>query len=319
MNTQVKELVNSIKKVLQDYTKNQITTENLKVRLKEFISNYKMLETGLSRKSGTEILRGVCYYHNIENFTLLTGIYKVSKDEILPLAYYGDAGCHKIVSNLNPIILVSLPAGKAMTIPEGEIPGFAHTIHIKSMISGKDYSYFLAAVASSRFFSHQKFSHCADVFSNLLYEIVIESQTYTLDYSGTVRNEVESLASALLAKKNIVYARYFTFSLVGRIFNHLGPNSLLEIPDIIVDTFRKNIPGNPVIFPCSLWEYIILSLEKPEKLHSKSQKKIEFLYQGITLPYHTLYQIIDSRADLVAFWDHIAKLQYEYVNGETPI
>jgi hypothetical protein len=322
MQNNIQNLITETADNLKEFASGNLDFSGAAAAYRKLNSRYKEIISGKTI-TGNELngIEGICYYHNVENFSIFTGIYKMSRNDFYSLAQfsaqnsasngtsydtlYDDESLNDKIINSNLITLDNIIDNEILKMPSNEEKKILHNIYIYPLITAKQEKIFLLSLSSSSYFSEDKFLFCGRLLKNIFNPIMNDNDIFNKNYFLNITDQVESFI-----KNNSNYtlnAFIFVFNSIDRIFGHTGTHSLFEISDEISNTLKKNYKQNAVFFALSLKDYLVLERKKKDDNQGKSKPvKPEFTYRGLNLPYQTLKFNINNDEPVYTLWDKIS-------------
>ena len=305
MSKDINNLIVSVGDTLKEFAGGNISHTEAITEYKKLLKRYNKIASRLKRNINVNQIEGLCYYNNINNFSLFSGIYTIEKDDLYYVAYYGDSSLNAramkiILENTGNIV-----ENNVVQIPAGNDENFRHNIFLYIISSDKKTKTVFAAVTSSTFFSEDKFIFLAKLIKNIFSILFDGSLQYKNNYFEGVSKEVAAYLDSNIDDAHSVQVTLFVFNMLEKIFNHKGIHALIEVSNNIYETIKDNYRHNSKCFPLSIRDYIALEkINKNDTLKANKQKP-EFVHQNINIPYHSLKLKIDKKESIQVFWDQV--------------
>lgn len=307
-------LILAIRDTIKDFTNGSLPFHDAKNEYQRLLEIYNKLERDKKRSEGASLINGLCYYHNIENFSLLSGVYYITSDDITSIKYYGDSKLDSKVIKALRSNIANINGNLLMVHSDENI--LLHNIYIYPMIIDKKGKTIFVAVSSSTYFSKEKFYFGGEFLKNLLSMRVEESKILALNYFEELSKEIDKYLKENIDDEYYIKAFLLVFNMVERIFNHMGIDSLIEASNKIIYILNNNFKENSRCFSLSIRDYIVLSKLKRNDDGDNIQNKLQFIYRDINMPYNSLEIKIETRDSIYNFWDKIFIFENYIVTGD---
>ncbi|GEM_PF-729841 len=314
--TEIQELLLAISQSLKDFTGGMISSSDARQRYTATRATCAAIEKRLKTAHSNRLLEGFCYRHNIDNFTLASGMYRYTVQGLQPFFYYGDtaltAAVSEILSNAAPTMTEKTIA---ILKPESHrvLP---HTVVAYPVATAFDEMLIFTAVTSSRFFSEKRFLVTAERLSRLCIELVAKLHPVHIDYFSAIRHTIDNDITYRLNHGARLEAAYYVFPMLAKIFNHMGFDSLLEISSEITATLRAACRQNAGIHCVSLREYVTLETHAEGGANHRAKKRLDFVYKGITIPYQKKIIALEPADGPQPLWDIVYRFNMENNHSE---
>jgi hypothetical protein len=318
MEDKLKDFSLTLKKALQDYTGGRISLEDAKSKYRELLSLYHSMEGEMRPGPGGNIFAGMCHHHNIENFSLFTGVYILDNDGMRPFIASGDSMFNDHILSTHAAISASIVDGSVASVKPSSGRDFPHALYLYPLDLNEGPRAALIAVSSSQFFSTERFTHAGDVMKSILQKAASEFRPLYMNYQAEVRHEIERYINITrgLGEGTAISAHIFIFNMIEKIFSHMGISALLEISGEIVDHLKESFGPDSKIYALSLHEYVALTKSGSADGSAPLKKRIEFKYKGITIPFQTMKLEVDSRKALLDLWGEIFRVEQYVRSGD---
>jgi hypothetical protein len=306
-----KDLLVSVTGSLREFASGVISLDQARTRFRDFRDRYKSLLVTGARPSNTFLLKSLCYDHNINNFSLMSGL--LSFDGTAPrFAFFsGDDALASMASASAQKIIDSAASTGSGTIPSGEISKSPHAVHCSDVFTFQGAQVVFIAVSSSNYFTFSRFAGYAGVVKKIVEEIDSETTAMQFDCIHVTKKEIYAFLDECIHEKTVVLAQCFYFDLIDRIFSHLGPPMIMEISDQIVQDISAYISKEGRVFPLSIREYIAVTPEDSLGARRAGKKPVEFRYKGITIPYAYHEIPVRTLADRSSLWERFSEFVQE--------
>jgi len=307
-------LIMSIQKSMTEFAEGSLQLKDAEEEYKKLSELYKQIEADSVKHEGSNILKGLCYYNNIENFSILSGVYFLDSKDITPFTYHGDNNLNS--KTMNKILKNKKDIKNNQVIMIQSDESLLHSVYIYPVLIDKNELIVLATVSSSSYFSKEKFYFTGRLLSVLFSIRRDDFHFIKLNYFDDVSKEIEKILMENIDDDHYIEATLFVFNTVEMIFSHLGMKTLIDVSDIITDLLKSSYQENSRCFSLSIRDYIvILKKRKGEKTKSK-KKRLNFIYKEINIPYKTLEIEIDTVDSVHNFWEKILLFENYLESGD---
>ncbi len=315
MKKDINNLIFSIRNVIKDYSEGSLSPQEAKTAYEKLHHRYHQLRQREKSELGTGFIKGVCYNHNIENFSIFSGLYMFSENEFDLMFYYGDDKINlKIIDTLNNNQKRIDKSELSSILPE-ENSSLSQALYLYPILNNSNSHIFFIALSSSEYFSLEKFIFIGTFFCEIFNSSLLKQNPININYYEDTIHKIVDFLSENINETYSVAVHLFSLKLVKNIFLHMGMFSLLEISDSVIDKLQKNFPDNSHVFALSLNEYIVLTpLMRKSKL-DPLKGKLEFDYKGISIQHKILQRKIDSTDSIFRLLSEINQVKYDTLNG----
>ncbi|MFH0975937.1 MAG: hypothetical protein V1874_09165 [Spirochaetota bacterium] len=315
MSKDIDNLIVSVSKSLKDFAEGKLSRNDALEEYNNLCSKYNNTANKYKKNESLNQVEGLCYYNNIENYSLLSGIYNLSKNNIYYMAYYGD-------NNLNSNTMKSI-ADNTETISDNEIfqipssdENFPYNIFVFPVFSDESAKTVFASVSSSVFFSEDKFIFLAKLIKYVFSVLLDKTEQFKDNYFNNVSKEVENYLNNNIDDVHSVRVTLFVFNMLEKIFNHTGIHSLLEVSDEVLKILSENYRHNSRCLALSIRDYIVLEKINKKDTFKTSAQKLEFLYKSVNIPYHSIRLKIDTKEYIYSLWDKLLTFENYLATGD---
>jgi hypothetical protein len=316
MSKDINNLIISVSNTLKEFAEGNLSHKDAIDGYKKLLKKYKKIANKQKKNGNVNQIEGLCYYNNIKNFSLLSGIYNIENNDIYYLAYYGDSDLNfrtmKEIKNNTELIIDNT----VLEIPPLNDEQFLHNIFLYPIFSNKTKKIVFTSVSSSKFFSEDKFLFLAKLIKNIFSILMDESVQFQNKYFESISSEVEDYLKNNIDEAHSVQVTVFVFNMLEKIFNHTGTHSLLEVSDRIFNTIKDNYRHNSKCFTLSIRDYIALEKINKNDNFKTNKQKPEFLYKSINIPYHSLKLKINEKESIQSLWDQILTFENYLSTGD---
>lgn len=283
---EIKSISEDIKSLLENYTKRLINDSEADNQYKKLEKDYSELIS--SKEISNDYLKSICYYNNINNFSLFTGVYSIYESRLIPVAYYGDDKNNEIINQkFDDKIIGELTTDTKINI--FEIDNVRYYIQIISYFSKE---YFFISRSNSEFFSQDKF----DDYCNLIPQILPKHDVYE-----DVIFNLKDISDYVMFNTNSETAQLcyiYAFPDLIPIFHHMGYRFIFSLHNKIFKILENDF-SDSLIKPISLNCFFVFStLNKNQNmLNHDSVPKTSFHFREIPIPYSASSVIIQDSND----------------------
>ena len=312
----INNLIISVGDALKEFAGGNISHADAVNDYKKLLKKYNKIAGKQKKNINVNQVEGLCYYHNINNFSLFSGIYTIEKDDIYYVAYYGESSLN---SRAMKIILdnsANIVENNVIQIPPGDDENFRHNIFLYTIISDKSKKTVFASITSSKFFSEDKFLFLAKLIKNIFSILFDGSMQCKNNYFENISEDVAEYLNNNIDEAHSVQVTLFVFNMLEKIFNHGGVHSILEISNSIYNTIKDNYRHNAKCFPLSIRDYIALEKINKNDTLKAHKEKLDFIHQNINIPYHSLKLKIDKKESIQIFWNQILTFENYLSTGD---
>ncbi len=316
MSKDINNLIISVGNTLKEFADGNLSNKEAASGYNKLLARYNNISDRQKKISGVNQAEGLCYYNNINNFSLLTGIYEIENDDIYYLAYYGDTNLNfrtmKAILNNRGLIIDNT----MLEIPPLDNDQLLHKIFLYPVISGKTKKTVFASVSSSNFFSEDKFLFLAKLIKNIFSVQFDRSMRFNNNYFYALSDEIEDYLRNNIDGEHSVQVTLYVFNMLEKIFSHTGIHTLLEISDGIFNTIKDNYRHNSKCFTLSIRDYIAVEKISKNDNFKINKQKLEFKYKNINIPYHSLKLKLDVKESIQSLWDQIMTFENYLATGD---
>ena len=316
MSVTVNNLILEVTDTLTNYAEGKLAYNDALKNYKQLIVKYKKIEKKLKTKDNTNHIEGLCYYCNTENYSLLSGIYKIEKQEIYSPVSFGDTSLDSVVMNIIIKNADNFQENTIHKLPSTENSGLSHDIYIFPIDSTGNSKSIFASVSSSAFFSEDKFRFIGRLIRNIFTLFSFEAEVFENDYFCKISNEINEYIKINLDENYFIRVTLFVFTMLNKVFDHMGDNAFLEINDYICRTLKSNFKHYSKCYSLSIRDYIII--EKISRTDSQKDKKVkpEFSYNNVNMTYQSLKFDIENQEPGFSLWDKILTFENYLMTGD---
>ncbi len=310
----VNTLIIEISDSLKNFTDMTISYDEASLEYDRLAEKYEKAIYGIKRIYAKDI-DGFCYYCNTENFSLLTGVYKIN-DGITSLAYYGEENLNTRIMNAIQKNKDKLKENILFEISIQENKELLQNVFIYLFMSGSGDLTLLASVSSSLFFSKDKFLFSGKLVKNLLNFHSDESRLIEKNYFSEISEEMNKYFKNNINGQFMVRITLFVFSIIEKVFNHSGINAIFDASDYILQSLKNNHKNDSRCFALSVRDYIVFEKINRKDADKANRQKQEFAYNNINMPYQTLKLDIVGNESVNNVWDKIMLFENYLSTGD---
>ncbi len=312
MNDVISKLVTEIGKTMKDFASGKLSLPAAGEAYERLLGECEQLEEELTRKDATEIVHGILYYHNVHNCCLHSGVYVRKRGAVLPVAWAGDASMTGRIA-----AALSVEHGDAasdLIRIGGERTGFSsHVIYAKK-ITGSTEPLLFAALSSSNHFTEELFNKAGNILSIIFQGNACPVQQYS--YFNEIRKNVDDFIDRHLDKNHEIHAAIFVFRNIEKIFSHMGFHTLLDVSKQITNTLAGAFPSDSFCVNPSLRMYLMFIPSLRGREDEIKKIKVEFYYEGLSLPFQRLNLPIDMKSSRERLWYDIFQFENYIITGD---
>ncbi len=244
---------------------------------------YNKYEKKLHNKKSPPVVNSLLYHNNIENYSLLSGIYSTDSKDIKSIAYHGNGNLNLKTMDILLKNADDLKGNRVVMIKQNK--NILHPIYVYPLHSYNKNKILFASVSSSPFFLKEKFMFSGRFLKALFKIIKKRSPFIEVDYFDEISNEIDKIIHENINEEYYVKAVIYVFDSVEKIFNHLGIQTLIDVSGYIAETLSENYHESSRTMPLSIQEYVVLEKRKLSELHEDRKVNIDFVFNKIHIPY----------------------------------
>ncbi|MGL4368769.1 MAG: hypothetical protein ACRCUT_03740, partial [Spirochaetota bacterium] len=200
-----------IKRTLQESVGDILTDDEIHERYRSLKKRYTSLRNSTAA-SPADSLAGLCYYHNIENFSIFTGIFSLLDGQITEISSFGAAGMDNRIITAMENHTASIREKQFITITPEDEPSLKNDLHLYAFERHGKTLCISAASSSSPFFKKKTLIY----FGNFL-ETLFPSQRKKPFGTTDIFHSIELFIDHN-ARTFDLYAQLFYFPGLDRIF-----------------------------------------------------------------------------------------------------
>lgn len=281
------ELAQKIRTALQRIVKGECSEEEARSLNRELSDEYRVLQHRLRPDKG-DSLPGLCYCHNIENFSLHTGIFLLHAQGVARIASYGIESADQIILDVLRSIRGSFRSKFYRRIRPIEGTCLKQDLHIYVFQSSDKNLAVIAALSSSPYFNKKSFIY----YGNFLETLFPDRRTNPYGTSNVfhaIEKQMETVSTT-----HDLYAYLVCFPDLDRIFSHTGIHTLFDVSNTIKKTLSDEWGEQHQTYTLSIKEYAVLISVPKGSGHAVEEKRIDFAFKRIPLPHNSAFVRLDQ-------------------------
>jgi len=307
MTNEIKNLIFSITKLLQNYSNGTLLFDEAKNEYQKLLDTYQKINKYEKSDKPSSLLNGFCYYHNINNFSIFSGIFRIHSNNITSIVSYGDNKLKQKISNSIQNNLNLIKTDKISKISSDVNSELTHTIYIFPIEFYKNNITIFISLSSSSFFSYDKFSYQGKIMKELFYFLSKDFHPPNLNFFDKTVNETKKYLLQNIDDEYYIKVNLYVFKKMSKIFSNMGIDSLIEACNKIIETLKINFRDS-IFFTISPEEYLVLIRLKRNEGKDDKAKKIDFIYKDITIPYTTAMFNFEDKESIYILLEKIFSL-----------
>lgn len=306
MNRDINDFILSTKNAIEEFTEAKLSLNNARDEYRKLLTRYVEIESKYRRYHGSNLLSGFCYFHNTDNFSIYSALYRTDSRKTTQLACYGDAKFNLRIEAILQKNFLELIKGNLFTIHPEEDSSIQQIIYIYPFSSNTGSKIIFTAVSSSIYFSNDKFCFLGEIFNNLLSNLIDLHYQPSFNYFERISSDIDKYLRSNIDNKHYVNAFLFKFNKLEDFFGHMGIPALLEASAKIITTLKNYFKEeDSKYFSLSLQEYIVLTKKSIDDEKIFDISNAEFEYIDISLPYITKILKLEKNSTIYDFWEDI--------------
>ncbi|HEY1405644.1 MAG TPA: hypothetical protein VF857_03455 [Spirochaetota bacterium] len=279
---EISTLAVDIRNLLSEVVSGQLPPNNAGSKISDLEGRYKALEKELVPLDQRNALGGLCYYHNIENFSIFTGIYEFDGHTPNHAASHGNRKLDPFIRELLNKNFGQIAEKKYLKIEPGE-GSLITTLHLYPFKQSQTSLYVVTTLSSSPYFDQKKFIYFGN-FLNTLFPDDAKCIHGITDIFRSIENYIGHNVDQF-----DLYAQLYCFHDIDTIFSHAGTQTLFDVSAAIEKQISDHWGEHLHRFTISLKEYVILiAKEKGSPVH-EGNRKMDFYYKSIPLPHSSRF------------------------------
>jgi hypothetical protein len=303
-NTKILSLSREIKELLSLIVQGDVSCNSAKISRENLLLQYNLLKKEMTSQDEENTLEGLCYHHNVENFSIFTAIYQSNNDNLNCIAYYGDSEVFNKVDHILNERKISFNDGQYLTIlPENE-PLLKNSLHINPFRYDENSSLATVALSSSPYFLESRFAHFGS-FLDTIFPKKREMPGGVIDTFNSIRKFIET---------NIdhydIDVQFYLFSDLNEIFSHAGSQTLFDVSAQIERQIAEHFGDHLPRYTISLREYAVIFAHEKGARNESIVHKDDFFYKGIPLPHISKKIHIEGTKPFNMFTDALFSLSH---------
>lgn len=312
MNDVISKLVSEIGETMKDFARGKLVFPAAEEAYERLLHECERLEAELTHEDASEMVRGILYHHNVHNCCLHSGVYVRRKETIIPLITIGDF-------SMAGRIAIALSHERADT-GEGvfrigqEKTGFsAHVVYAQKINEAGEPLLF-AALSSSNHFTEDLFTRAGNIIKILFQTSTCPVQYY--NYFDEVRKKADDFIDRHLDRNHDINVGIFIFRNIEKIFSHMGFHTILDVSKEIIKTLSAAFPSDALCVNPSFRMYLVFIPVLRGRDDEIKKLKVEFYYQGLSLPFQRLYLPVGTGNGRERLWYDIFQYENYIIAGD---
>lgn len=293
-------LILSVRNTLKDFSSGAITLDQAREEYSVLETRYLSLKGRVETAKPGGSLESVCYYHNIENYSILSALVAVRPEGADTLLHFGSTSLlQKITGPVANHVQGGLQ-GEISRIAPDPASGLAHTIHCSLLKKSGEETILFIALSSSSYFSESSFIYTASILKKLIFGQSLYLSSFS--HFENVEKSIKSFIALNCDRDHLVIAHIFTFPRIVKTFSHMGTAAMLDASASIAGTLRTITRAPSECFVLTLKDYLLLVRHRKNDPATALSQKPVFLYNGIAIPHNYQEYRIENEAMLPALW-----------------
>ena len=129
----INSLIIDISDCLNEFSEGNIQYKEAIMKYKNLLNDYQKI-VNKNIKHANKGIEGLCYYNNIENYSILSGIYKIENNDIYDLVHYGNIDMNSKIMNSIMGNIKHLKENSMLKIPPNKQNNLSHNIYVYPII-----------------------------------------------------------------------------------------------------------------------------------------------------------------------------------------
>lgn len=314
MREEISKLDLDIGETMKDFSRGKLSLPDADKAYARLSEEYGRLEAELRNEEASGLLEGVLYHHNIRNYSNYSGIYLGRKDAITPIVRCGDESMAARVAGALRGRVSDLASGDVRNFGPESDGGLAQTLHaVRVATAGPDFIYF-ASLSSSPYFSDEAFAYTGAILGLMIEGHAAPEQYY--GYFPVIKQEADDFIRKNMDQSHDIMTNIFIFRNIEKIFSHLGFHTMVDVSDHIRLTLADNFPSGSHCAAPSFRMYLVFTRHLRKRGAELKNNRVDFVYRGITLPFHRLNISLDVSSHRDSFWYDIYQFEDYVLTGD---
>ena len=261
------------------------------------------VKSGHTAEAGS--LRSLLAFHNVNNFSKATVLYQMTAHGPEAVEACGDPA----IISLMPGFLTQTSGQEAEKSRRAisQTESITYNLAARALAAGKN-EMILASVSSSPYYSDAKFDFLAEILKGLYAALSAEEDPLCIDLQHETSAKIIKYFKEH-RRAGLTDGIVYFFPRINSTFGHLGIRKVKNVSWFILETLRHRYPSADLIVSLNFKTYVCV-LDVSESNPSGKGLKIDFVYDGITLPYKTKKIPIEENLLVYQFLD----LVYSFEN-----
>ena len=275
-----------------------------------YTRDYMTIQQGNLTMGRTNHVKGLLYAHNVHNFSKLTALLQKNEESVSTVHY---AGNKKILDAIHDIVKERVQRQKGSTLESMVIQRsdeLEFRLFYTTIAAGTGFLY-LVSVTSSHYFNEKLFGLLRCMVEDLFKTALLYQSPLCIDFLHNNSNKLRKYftGSALLQPKiSVIYI----FPGIDRIFGHLGFNRIREVSDFIMNRILDAHKAETELLQFAITTYIAM-IHNDQEEDKKKKKKVDFLFDGITIPYKTRTIELRGEISIYTYLDEVYSFQNQCI------
>jgi len=315
MNDLVTKLVTEIGNTMKDFAQGKLPLPAAEEAYGRLLKECVQLEEEMTRKEAAEIVHGILYYHNVHNCCLHSAVYVRNAGTVVPVVSVGDPSMTGRIAAALSLEYID-DADEIIRIG-GDRSGFsAHVVYAKKITQTK-YPLLFAALSSSNHFTEEFFARAGNMLSILFQGNACPAQQYS--YFDEVRKNVDDYIDRHLDRNHEIHVVIFVFRNIEKILSHMGFHTLLDVSKHITNMLHGAFPSDSLCVNPSFRMYLVFIHSLRGREDEIKKIKVEFNYQGLSLPYQRLSILLDIHSKRERLWYDVFQFENYIITGDSQL
>ena len=272
-------LSHEIKELLTLIAQGDFSYDSAKISGDKLRSRYDSLKSELASQDKKNTMEGLCYHHNVENFSIFTAIYQLTEKDLECIAFYGNADISQKIGQILNERKDILNEGQYITISPDDEHLLKNNLHINPFRFEEDSSLIAVALSSSPYFIESRFIHFGS-FLDTIFPKKREMPGGVIDTFNSIRKFIEANIDHYTIDVQLYY-----FNDLNEIFSHAGSQTLFDVSTQIDRQISESWGDHLPRYTISLSEYAVIMVRKMGSYSDPVPRKDDFFFKGIPLPY----------------------------------
>ncbi len=303
--TDIHKILLSIRDTINACINGNMTFEEVTKEYRDLHNMYEILRKSIENSDSDNLIGGFLYHHNVHNFCKTTGLYLLENGDIRTVSEYGD---RYLLSRMPAHIsknIDDIPAASVTELYFGAEDDKQMKLYLYRMQNkGKDHV--LAALSASEYFQKKEFEFFGRFMEKYLFsEDGAGEEPRVIDFINLITGDIARHIKEYRESDSLI-ADLYILKNVRITFSHLGIHDIMLLSDEITASFESFYGDGIRIIPLSLSKYVVLFSEKKMKEISGTKKRIDFIFNSITIPFSKYRHTIEkSNESIYTFFENL--------------